>query len=64
MSKPKYIGQWVCADCKTYLSEYEKMHSNGVCPHCGLITQGTICATVKYAVPVGEAKKPWWRVWP
>ncbi len=42
-----YRAVYRCVNCKTKLSDDERMYSGGVCPHCGNVAQGTICETEK-----------------
>lgn len=41
-----------CVGCREPLTSREQYYSQGVCPHCGYVTVGTICDTVKVPVKI------------
>lgn len=47
-----------CVECEKELTHNQRMDSNGVCPHCGYTSVGTICDTVKRSVEVKEPQPP------
>lgn len=46
----EYYSAHKCINCNNFLSETERVCSNGVCPECGHITKGTVCQTKKVAI--------------
>lgn len=42
-----FTVEHTCAHCELVLTNQERMHSGGVCPYCGWVSDGTICATNK-----------------
>lgn len=38
-----------CFECDEPLLDRERLNSNGVCPHCGHVSNGTICKSYKEA---------------
>ena len=47
---PKYSDAYACKACEVKLTYSEMMYSNGVCPKCGAVTNGTIVDCVKSSV--------------
>ena len=46
----KWIARYECVACHHVLTNYEKMHSHGVCPYCGHNANSTVCDTVTKSV--------------
>lgn len=38
-----------CTACKQHLSDYSIFYSEGICPRCGNVSDGTICDDFKRA---------------
>ena len=55
-------AEHVCISCNKALSFIERMYSDGVCPHCGHITNATICASRKRAYRMKTTGWLWWKV--
>jgi hypothetical protein len=46
--KPPFFKQrHRCVDCSGILNEHRRMNSQGVCCHCGRISESNICDTFK-----------------
>lgn len=57
----KWIRKALCVECKTPLSHTEEYYSDGICPHCGHNSNGTICNTKVKAVRwVVDSQPKWW----
>lgn len=60
--KNKWRGLYACKSCDKAMDWNTKMYSDGMCPHCGYCSVGTICdATV--IVYKMKRVSPWWRFW-
>jgi predicted RNA-binding Zn-ribbon protein involved in translation (DUF1610 family) len=44
-----FVAEHQCLGCGEALTPNERLLSDGVCPKCGDISQGTICDTTKVA---------------
>jgi hypothetical protein len=44
------------------INEYKVMYNNGICPHCGYDSDGTICDTYNAIIKKID-HSPWWRLW-
>lgn len=49
-SEPKFISVFSCINCNSILSNFERVHSRGICPYCGYHSRGTICSCVKKSI--------------
>jgi len=59
----KFQIAYFCVECEHELSDKERSYSKGVCPYCGHIEPGTICATTEKARQFIRYRKPWWMFW-
>ena len=50
----KYVAEHKCSECGEILSNRERCSSDGVCPHCGHVSEGVICETEKSAKLLGS----------
>lgn len=61
LTKGPYRAIHVCIHCNVIIDLESRLHSEGVCPHCGFLTVGkTVCETVVVVVRVVSSKKHWW----
>ena len=55
-----YEAYYVCVGCKQELDCYAREMYNGICPKCGHVTNGTVCATEKRSRQAVDIPTPWW----
>lgn len=46
----RFRAVFKCVKCRAELSQHERVYNNGVCPHCGNASEGTIVAASKESV--------------
>jgi len=54
---PRYEGRTICPSTGKYLSEWDILHSKGVCVHCGMVSGRSISHStieVGYWRPMGR----------
>lgn len=51
-----YVSVFNCVGCKLQLSKKQMLYSDGICPHCGYASAGTICDSIKTSVPEVEVE--------
>lgn len=52
----------LCIKCQRALSQSDRMHSNGTCPHCGNTNDSTVVNTTKCVYTMTRIN-PWWKPW-
>lgn len=58
-----FVVKHMCKNCNKVLTDNQKMYSDGVCPHCGALSDGTIVDSIKVSVEVPVKKRVWWKLW-
>lgn len=62
--KTEYYPVYRCKRCNHRLSRYEKMHSSGMCPHCGHNPPWAVTICEHYTETWRQVElRPWWKVW-
>lgn len=56
----KFVSLILCVKCNEQLSFNQKMNSDGTCPYCGNINEGSIVDTKKVLY---ARVYPWWAFW-
>lgn len=57
---------YCCKECGKRLTDDEVMYSDGVCPYCGYVSDGTICDYIKQSeevLPCTSASGFWTGLW-
>lgn len=49
-----FVAKYICKSCRESLTREQVLRSNGVCPRCGYVSDGTVVDYEKVAVEVDE----------
>ena len=62
MKESDWYGVTICSECEQRLSDYEIIHSRGICPKCGHNSHFTSCDHLTLVIKEIKHHK-WWQFW-